>query len=71
MVLLLGAAIFGYLAVALLFFALNFTELLETERATPAGVVAAFLSALFWPVTLLVMSALVALTRARAARQRI
>ncbi|MET1414864.1 hypothetical protein ABVF61_21505 [Roseibium sp. HPY-6] len=65
MLLLIGLGIFAYLAVALAFFALSAMELAETARAAPGSLSLALVTAVFWPITLSVMSALVLVTKTR------
>lgn len=65
MLLLIGFGIFVYLAVALAFFTLSAMELAETGRAAPVSLSIALVTAVFWPLTLSLMSAVVFFQNAR------
>lgn len=65
MFLLIGAGLFFYFCVALVFFTLSAMELSETGRGSATSLCTALLAAIIWPVTLTFMSALVILTRTR------
>lgn len=65
MFLLIGAGIGLYVCVALAFFVLSAMELAETDRGDARSLSVAMIAAIFWPVTLTVMSALVAIAKTR------
>ena len=53
----------AYFAISLIFFILSAMELLETGRASIITLCLATINSIFWPVTLLVVSTLVALKK--------
>lgn len=63
MALLLFIVVAAYSAPALMLFTLSALELLETNRCSPLRLSVVVLAALFWPVTVLVMSAAVRLSQ--------
>lgn len=65
MILLIVAGILIYAAVAFAFFSLSAMELAETGRTRPARLASAFLAAVFWPLTIVLVSLTVAMTRQR------
>ncbi|MBG6210671.1 hypothetical protein IWQ49_005354 [Labrenzia sp. EL_126] len=65
MFLLIGAGLFLYFCMALAIFALSALELSETGRGSATSICAALFAAIFWPVTISVMSTLVILTKVR------
>ncbi|WP_422039287.1 hypothetical protein [Roseibium sp.] len=65
MSLLIGAGILIYFSVAFAFFTISATELVETGRVRPIRIVSALLAAVFWPLTILILSLTVAMTRQR------
>lgn len=65
MILLIVAGILIYAGIAFAFFSLSAMELVETGRARPVRLASAFFAAVFWPLTILLVSLTVTMTRQR------
>ncbi|MEM9105961.1 MAG: hypothetical protein AAGC96_09925 [Pseudomonadota bacterium] len=65
MSLLIAAGILIYFSLAFAVFTISATELVETGRVRPIRIAAALLAAVFWPLTILILSLTVAKTRQR------